>query len=172
MLLWEISTKAPIKLSIAATSKRADIAAIVGAAFFKTANLPHRSQLHIAMGWRDSELGGTGPAVLIDRKKIDFGFGNPAGLAAMAYNGRGFYQKKIPLRAIGVSASNVTGSVKPTDTCKRRPLGDEVTSTNAVRSGSSFPHPSGARSPSRTRTARTRCPPGTAQHRPAGPRPL
>jgi TRAP-type uncharacterized transport system substrate-binding protein len=102
MFLREISTEAPIKLSIAATSKRADIAAIVGAVFFNTADLPRRSQLNIAMGWRDSELGGTGPAVLVDRKKIDFGFGNPAGLSAMAYYGRGFYQNKIPLRAIGV----------------------------------------------------------------------
>ena len=54
------------------------------------------------MGWRDSELGGTGPAILVDNKKCDFGFGNPVGLSAMAYLGRGFYKKKIPLRAIGV----------------------------------------------------------------------
>ncbi len=54
------------------------------------------------MGWRDSELGGTGPAILVDKKKYDFGFGNPVGLSAMAYLGRGFYKKKIPLRAIGV----------------------------------------------------------------------
>ena len=92
----------PIKLSIAATSKRADIATVVGGAFFNTADLPRRSELNVAMGWRDSELGGTGPALLVDRKKIDFGFGNPAGLSAMAYYGRGFYKKKIPLRAIGV----------------------------------------------------------------------
>src|SRR6266498_1402963 len=72
--------KEPIKLSIGATSKRVDV----------------------AMGWRDSALGGTGPAILIDKKKYDFGFGNPVGLAAMAYLGRGFYKKKIPLRAIGV----------------------------------------------------------------------
>jgi hypothetical protein len=54
------------------------------------------------MGWRDSQLGGTGPAILVDKKKCDFGFGNPVGLSAMAYLGRGFYKKKIPLRAIGV----------------------------------------------------------------------
>ena len=54
------------------------------------------------MGWRDSELGGTGPALLVDKKKCDFGFGNPVGLSAMAYLGCGFYKKKIPLRAIGV----------------------------------------------------------------------
>ncbi len=54
------------------------------------------------MGWRDSKLGGTGPAILVGNKKCDFGFGNPVGLTAMAYLGCGFYKKKIPLRAIGV----------------------------------------------------------------------
>ena len=54
------------------------------------------------MGWRDSELGGTGPAILVGNKKYTFGFGNPVGLSAMAYLGCGFYKKKIPLRAIGV----------------------------------------------------------------------
>lgn len=92
----------PLKLSIAATSKRVDIANIVGLTFFQTVQLPRKSQLNVAMGWRDSELGGTGPAVLVDKKKYDFGFGNPVGLARMAYLGCGFYKKKIPLRAIGV----------------------------------------------------------------------
>jgi uncharacterized protein len=92
----------PIKLSIAATSKRVDIANLVGFTFFNQVELPRQSQLDIAMGWRDSELGGTGPAILVDKKKYSFGFGNPVGLAAMAYLGRGFYKKKIPLRAIGV----------------------------------------------------------------------
>src|SRR5919106_6659470 len=92
----------PLKLSIAATSKRVDIANVVAFTFFNNVELPPQSQLDVAMGWRDSVLGGTGPAVLIDKKKYDFGFGNPVGLAAMAYLGRGFYKKKIPLRAIGV----------------------------------------------------------------------
>jgi TRAP-type uncharacterized transport system substrate-binding protein len=92
----------PLKLSIAATSKRVDIANIVALTFFQTVQLPRKSQLDVAMGWRDSELGGTGPAVLVDKKKYDFGFGNPVGLARMAYLGCGFYKKKIPLRAIGV----------------------------------------------------------------------
>lgn len=92
----------PIKLSIAATSKRVDIANLVGFTFFNQVELPRQSQLDIAMGWRDSELGGTGPATLVGKKKYSFGFGNPVGLAAMAYLGRGFYKKKIPLRAIGV----------------------------------------------------------------------
>jgi TRAP-type uncharacterized transport system substrate-binding protein len=92
----------PIKLSIAATSKRVDIANLVGFTFFNHVELPRQSQLDLAMGWRDSELGGTGPAILVGKKKYSFGFGNPVGLAAMAYLGRGFYKKKIPLRAIGV----------------------------------------------------------------------
>ena len=94
--------KDPIKLSIAATSKRVDIANVVALTFFNTAHLPRTSQLDVAMGWRDSELGGTGPALLVDKKKYDFGFGNPVGLSRMAYLGRGFYKKRIPLRAIGV----------------------------------------------------------------------
>src|SRR5262245_37270767 len=92
----------PIKLSIAATSKRVDIANVVGFSFFNNVALPRQSQLDIAMGWRDSELGGTGPALLVGKKKYSFGFGNPVGLSAMAFLGRGFYRSKIPLRAIGV----------------------------------------------------------------------
>ena len=91
-----------IKLSIGATSKRVDIANVVGFTFFHNVDLPPRSQLDVAMGWRDSELGGTGPAILVGKKECSFGFGNPVGLSAMAYLGRGFYKKKIPLRAIGV----------------------------------------------------------------------
>jgi uncharacterized protein len=92
----------PIKLTIGATSKRVDIANIVALTFFNNVELPRQSQLDVEMGWRDSALGGTGPALLVDKKKIHFGFGNPVGLSAMAYLGCGFYQKKIPLRAIGV----------------------------------------------------------------------
>ena len=98
----QMSNKRPIKLSIAATSKRVDIASVVALAFFNNVELPRQSELHVAMGWRDSVLGGTGPALLVGQKRYDFGFGNPAGLARMAYLGRGFYKKKIPLRAIGV----------------------------------------------------------------------
>ncbi len=92
----------PIRLAIAATSKRVDIASVVALSFFHNAALPRRSQLDVAMGWRDSPLGGTGPALLVDQKKYDFAFGNPVGLTRMAYLGCGFYKKKIPLRAIGV----------------------------------------------------------------------
>ena len=50
----------PIKLSIAATSKRVDIANVVSLSFFNNVQLPRQSQLDVAMGWRDSELGGKG----------------------------------------------------------------------------------------------------------------
>lgn len=92
----------PVKLSIGATSKRVDIANVVAQTFFNNVQLPARSQLDVTMGWRESELGGTGAAILVDRKKYDFAFGNPVGLSRMAYLGCGFYKKKIPLRAIGV----------------------------------------------------------------------
>jgi uncharacterized protein len=92
----------PVKLSIAATSKRVDIASVVALNFFNNVQLPRKSQLDLAMGWRDSELGGTGPVLLVGKKKYDFGFGNPVGLSRMAYLGRGFYKEQIPLRAIGV----------------------------------------------------------------------
>ena len=94
--------KQPVKLSIGASSKRVDIANVVALTFFNHVKLPRQSQLDVAMGWRDSELGGTGPAILVGKKQYDFGFGNPVGLSAMAYLGRGFYREKIPLRAIGV----------------------------------------------------------------------
>ena len=67
---------------------------VVSLSFFNNVPLPRQSQLDVAMGWRDSELGGTGPATLVDRKKYDFGFGNPVGLSRMAYLGVGFYKKK------------------------------------------------------------------------------
>lgn len=92
----------PIKLTIGGTSKRVAIANAVALTFFNNVELPRQSELAVRMGWRDSELGGTGPAILVGNKKCDFGFGNPVGLTAMAYLGAGFYKKKIPLRAIGV----------------------------------------------------------------------
>lgn len=91
-----------VNLSIAATSKRVDIAGPVAVSFFNLVQLPRKSLLTVAMGYRDSELGGTGPLILVNRKKYDLAFGNPAGLTRMAYLGRGFYKNKIPLRAIGV----------------------------------------------------------------------
>ena len=42
----------PINLSIAATSKRVDIANAVALTFFNNVELPRASQLNVAMGWR------------------------------------------------------------------------------------------------------------------------
>src|SRR5262249_42715962 len=70
----------PIKPSIAGTSDRVDIANLVGLSFFNKSQRRHKSQLDVGMGWRDSELGGTGPAILVDKKIYHFGFGNPVGL--------------------------------------------------------------------------------------------
>jgi TRAP-type uncharacterized transport system substrate-binding protein len=92
----------PIRFSIGGTSKRVDIASVIALTFFNSIELPRKSQLDLSMGWRDSTLGGTGPAILVGRRKYDFAFGNPVGLSAMAYRGCGFYKEKIPLRAIGV----------------------------------------------------------------------
>ena len=122
-----------VKLSIGATSKRVDIANVVAQTFFNNVELPRQSELEVRMGWRDSELGGTGPALLVDKKKCDFGFGNPVGLSAMAYLGRGFYKKKIPLRAIGVFPASIRSTTSNSKNircasrragatnCKRRP---------------------------------------------------
>ena len=84
-----------LNLSIAVTSRgRAAIAAHVAVSFYIHFRLPSKSQLTIAMGYGDSELGGTSTPIVVHKKKCHFGFGNPAGLARMAFLGRGCYKKK------------------------------------------------------------------------------
>ncbi|OGQ79194.1 MAG: hypothetical protein A3F90_00880 [Deltaproteobacteria bacterium RIFCSPLOWO2_12_FULL_60_19] len=95
----------PVELTIATTSRRADIAAQVAMSFYRTAALSTTSQVTLAMGYRDSKLGGTAVPTLVDRKKVAFGFANPAGLARMALLGVGPYKKKLALSAIGVFPS-------------------------------------------------------------------
>ena len=95
-----------INLSIAVTSRgRAAIAAHIAVSFYTKVRLPSQSRVTVAMGYGDSELGGTSTPIVVDKKKFHFGFGNPAGLARMAFLGRGFYKKKMALRAIGVFPS-------------------------------------------------------------------
>lgn len=94
-----------VDLTIATTSRRADIAAQVAMSFYRSASLSTTSQVTLAMGYRDSELGGTSVPTLVDRKKAAFGFANPAGLARMAMLGVGPYKRKLALRAIGVFPS-------------------------------------------------------------------
>ena len=89
-------------ISIGTTSRRAEIAARVALSFYRTASLTPTSQINLGLGYRDSKLGGTSIPLLVDQKKCDFGFANPAGLARMALLGIGPYRKKLALRAIGV----------------------------------------------------------------------
>lgn len=92
-------------ISIATTSRRSEIAIQVARSFYRHASLPATSEVRLAMGYRDSKLGGTAIPLLVDQKKFDFGFANPAGLARMALLGVGPYRKKLALRAIGVFPS-------------------------------------------------------------------
>jgi len=97
--------KPPTTVSIATTSRRAEIAMQVASSFYRCASLPLTSQVNLALGYRDSDLGGTRIPILVDQKKFDFGFANPSGLARMALLGAGPYRKKLALRAIGVFPS-------------------------------------------------------------------
>jgi TRAP-type uncharacterized transport system substrate-binding protein len=92
-------------ISIATTSRRAEIAARVALSFYRSASLSPTSRVNLGLGYRDSKLGGTAIPLLVDQKKCDFGFANPAGLARMAQLGVGPYKKKLSLRAIGVFPS-------------------------------------------------------------------
>jgi hypothetical protein len=92
-------------ISIATTSRRAEIAAEVAFSFYRGAPLPAGSQVTLGLGTRDSDLGGTRVPLLVDGGKIDFAFANPSGLARMALLGIGPYRKKLALRAIGVFPS-------------------------------------------------------------------
>src|SRR5437667_9303052 len=91
-------------LSIATASQgRVAIAATVAASFYTRFRLPHPSELVLTMGY--GQLAGTDVPTVIDQRHFNFGFANPAGVVRMAYLGRGCYQKKMALRAIGVFPS-------------------------------------------------------------------
>ena len=96
--------KEKISLSIATASQgRAAIAAAIAVSFYTRFRLPQPSQLVLAMGY--GRLAGTDAPTVIDQGKFHFGFANPAGVARMAYLGRGCYKTKMALRAIGVFPS-------------------------------------------------------------------
>jgi TRAP-type uncharacterized transport system substrate-binding protein len=97
--------KQPVPISIATTSRRAEIAIQVARSFYRHASLPPTAEVRVAMGNRDSKLGGTAIPLEVDRGHFTFGFANPAGLARMATAGVGPYGKKLALRAIGVFPS-------------------------------------------------------------------
>jgi len=92
-------------LKIAVTGQaRGEIAAQIAISFYETLR-GTSNQVSLVFGSSDSELGGTGAALSIGRKKYHLAFANPASLARMAFLGKGFYKKKVPLRAIGVFPS-------------------------------------------------------------------
>jgi uncharacterized protein len=92
-------------VSVATTSRRAEIAIAVARAFYRSAAMPMDAEVRVGLGFRDSRLGGTAIPLAVARGEWDFGFANPAGLARMATAGVGPYKKKLPLRAIGVFPS-------------------------------------------------------------------
>lgn len=96
--------KKKASLSIATASQgRAAIAAAIAVSFYTRFRLPQPSELVLTMGY--GRLAGTDAPVVVDQGKFHFGFANPAGVARMAYLGRGCYEKKMDLRAIGVFPS-------------------------------------------------------------------
>ena len=93
-------------LRIATTNRRrARIASEIILSFYSLMEDAQPSQITLAIGTRDSLLGGMSAPALVGNKKYHFSFANPAGLARMALLGRGPYRRKIPLRAIGVFPS-------------------------------------------------------------------
>jgi TRAP-type uncharacterized transport system substrate-binding protein len=92
-------------VSIATTSRRAEIAIAVARAFYRSAAMPIDGEVRLGLGFRDSRLGGTAIPLSVARGSWDFGFANPAGLARMATAGVGPYKQKLPLRSIGVFPS-------------------------------------------------------------------
>lgn len=96
----------PLHIRIAVTSRRrADLAASFFPPFYFEAQGSNVSTAGLVIGRSDSEIAGIGAPVAVGRKKYEFSFANPAGLALMALRGRGFYKQAIPLRAIGVFPS-------------------------------------------------------------------
>ncbi|HWP57623.1 MAG TPA: TAXI family TRAP transporter solute-binding subunit [Candidatus Acidoferrales bacterium] len=83
---------------------RGEIVARVVLAFYQVLR-GTPNQVSFIFGSADSELGGTGAPLSVGKKKYDLALANPASLARMAVLGKGFYKKKIPLRAIGVFPS-------------------------------------------------------------------
>jgi uncharacterized protein len=96
--------KSQTSLSIATASQgRAAIAAAIAVSFYTRFRLPQPSELVLTMGY--GRLAGTDAPTVVHQGKFHFGFANPAGVARMAYIGRGCYKTKMALRAIGVFPS-------------------------------------------------------------------
>jgi TRAP-type uncharacterized transport system substrate-binding protein len=81
---------------------RGRIAAAILLSLYQQVQRSPRLKVGLLLGSSDSEIAGMRSPLLVGKKKIHFGFANPAGLARMALLGKGVYKKPIPLRAIGV----------------------------------------------------------------------
>ncbi len=93
-------------VKIAVTSRgRTQIAASIIASFYDQIPEPAKSTVSLLVASGDTEIGGIGTPMIVDKNKFHFSFCNPAGIGRMALLGRGFYKSKIPLRAIGVFPS-------------------------------------------------------------------
>ena len=96
----------PTEIKIAVTSRgRTEIAVRLVPSFYDLVPAPANTHVNLVVGSGDSEIGGIGTPMIVGNKKFHFGFCNPAAVGRMAVLGRGFYKKKIPLRAIGVFPS-------------------------------------------------------------------
>jgi len=96
----------PIDFKIAVTSRgRTAIAARIVPSFYDQVPDPANTHVTLVIASGDTEIGGIGTPMIVDKKKFHFSFCNPAGIGRMALLGRGFYKSKIPLRAIGVFPS-------------------------------------------------------------------
>ncbi|MGH7773129.1 MAG: TAXI family TRAP transporter solute-binding subunit [Candidatus Binatia bacterium] len=88
-------------LKIAVTGRaRGEIAARISLSLHSLAGSQFR--ITLVTDTSDSDIGGNNSPIVVGKKKFHFGFANPAALARMALLGRGTYQEKFPLRAIGV----------------------------------------------------------------------
>ena len=83
-------------------SARARIAALALLSLYERVQRSPRLQVGLLLGSGDSDVAGMRVPLLVGKKKLHFGFANPAGLARMALLGKGIYKRPIPLRAVGV----------------------------------------------------------------------
>ena len=55
----------------------------------------------ITMGINGDLMGGMKAPIEVGTQRVDVAFINPSAIVTMAYRGKGFYKKKLPLRALG-----------------------------------------------------------------------
>ena len=57
------------------------------------------------MGINGDLMGGMKAPIEVGTQRVDVAFINPSAIVTMAYRGKGFYKKKLPLRALASSPS-------------------------------------------------------------------